>query len=222
MYSITFRTCLVPHFRNCLNKYKVNTKPVIVSNQYLTTDSQAHSVNVQTKDIKWQNVYKGTLGPRIRNLKIVSFMTSGVGLCVQPMLLQKASEIGTSLAATIGVCVITGVFTFITPVLIHLVTRKYVTSVEYNKENDEYMASVLSFFLKPIKVQFKPHHVRLPMSQKLTVTFYAKEYPFFVDPQSFVDVMHYQRILGYDKPYEFNEGPANVCKKPVVKPISKS
>lgn len=92
------------------------------------------------------------LAPRIRNLKIVSFLTSGVGLCIQPMLLQKASEVGSSLAATIGVCTIAGFFTFITPVLIHLVTRKYVTSVEYNEKNDEYIATVISFFLKPKRV----------------------------------------------------------------------
>lgn len=91
------------------------------------------------------------LAPRIRNLKIVSFMTSGVGLCIQPLLLQKASEVGSSLAATIGVCTIAGFFTFITPVLIHLVTRKYVTSLEYNEKNDEYIATVLSFFLQPKK-----------------------------------------------------------------------
>jgi transmembrane protein 70 len=89
------------------------------------------------------------LAPRIRNLKIVSFVTSGMGLLIQPLLLQKASEMGSSLVATIGICTITGFFTFITPVLIHLVTRKYVTSVEYNEKNDEYMATVISFFLKP-------------------------------------------------------------------------
>lgn len=78
-------------------------------------------------------------------------MTSGVGLCVQPMILQKAAEVGSGLAATIGVCVITGFFTFITPVLIHMMTRKYVTSLEYNEKNDEYSATIISFFLKPVK-----------------------------------------------------------------------
>lgn len=89
------------------------------------------------------------LGPRIRSLKIVSFMTSGLGLCVQPLLLQKAAEAGSSLAATIGVCTITGFFTFVTPLLIHLVTRKYVTTLEYNEKKDEYIATVISLFLKP-------------------------------------------------------------------------
>lgn len=108
-------------------------------------------MNAHIKDSEWQNVYKGTLSSRIRNLKIVSFMTSGVGLCVQPMLISKSAELGSSLAATIGVCTITGFFTFITPVLIHLVTKKYVTSLEYNKKNDEYIATVYSFFVRPKK-----------------------------------------------------------------------
>lgn len=110
--------------------------------------STVSQINIHTKDSEWQNVYKGTLSSRIRSLKFVSFMTSGIGLCVQPMLISKSSELGSSLAATIGICTITGIFTFITPVLIHLVTRKYVTSLEYNKITDEYIATIYTFFLQ--------------------------------------------------------------------------
>lgn len=71
-------------------------------------------------------------------------------------------------------------------------------------------------------MQFKPFEVRLPLTQKLTVTFYAKECPLFVDPQAFDDVMHYQRILGYDKPFTFEKEDINVIRKPVVKAANKS
>jgi len=70
-------------------------------------------------------------------------------------------------------------------------------------------------------VHFQVFEVRLPITQKLTVTFYAKGYPLFVDPHAFDDVMHYQRILGYDKPYEFKINDVNVERKPVVKPTNK-
>lgn len=70
-------------------------------------------------------------------------------------------------------------------------------------------------------MQFKTFEVRLPITPKLTITFYAKETPLFVDPDAFEDIIHYQRILGYDKPYEFQNESANVCKKPVVKPANK-
>lgn len=71
-------------------------------------------------------------------------------------------------------------------------------------------------------MQFKTFEVRLPITPKMTITFYAKEQPLFVDPDAFEDIIHYQRILGYDKPYEFQNQSANVCKKPVVKPANKS
>lgn len=60
------------------------------------------------------------------------------------------------------------------------------------------------------------------MTPKLTVTFYVKKCPLFVDPQAFNDVMHYQRILGYDRPYEFVKEPVNVCKKTIVKPVDRN
>ncbi|XP_022161610.1 transmembrane protein 70 homolog, mitochondrial [Myzus persicae] len=224
MYSsIVFRTCRISQFRSCLNKVNIqHPSATAICLKHSSTESKINSINVQTNDAEWKNIYIGTLGPRIRNLKIVSFMTSAVGLCIQPMVIQKAAEVGSSLAATIGVCTIAGFFTFITPILIHLVTRKYVTSIEYNEKNDEYNATTISLFLKPRKIQFKPFEVRLPLTQKLTVTFYAKEFPLFVDPQAFDDVMHYQRILGYDKPFTFEKEDDNVNRKPVVKAANKS
>lgn len=69
-------------------------------------------------------------------------------------------------------------------------------------------------------MNFKTFEVRLPLTPKLTVTFYAKEYPLFVDAQAFDDVTHYQRILGYDKPYEFDDNVSN--RKPVVKAANKN
>lgn len=73
-------------------------------------------------------------------------------------------------------------------------------------------------------MQFKPFEVRLPLTQKLTITFYAKEHPLFVDPHAFDDVMHYQRILGYDKPFTFQkeEEDDDSLRKPVVKAANKS
>lgn len=44
-----------------------------------------------------------------------------------------------------------GIFTFVTPFLIHFVTKKYVTDIVYNPSSSEYTASVYKFF--PIKRQ---------------------------------------------------------------------
>lgn len=45
-----------------------------------------------------------------------------------------------------------GFFTFVTPFLIHWITKKYVTRLEYDHEKDLYSATTLSFFLREKKV----------------------------------------------------------------------
>jgi len=155
MFSMAFRTCHVSSFNNCLRK--INTQyalALVVPHKRLSTESKDQKIKVQTIDSEWKNIYKGMLAPRIRNLKIVSFMTSGVGLCIQPMVIQKAAEVGSSLAATIGVCTIAGFFTFITPLLIHLVTRKYVTSIEYNEKKRRVLCYINFILLKTQKGAF--------------------------------------------------------------------
>ncbi|XP_050522824.1 transmembrane protein 70 homolog, mitochondrial [Daktulosphaira vitifoliae] len=224
MYSNALRSCSFSLVRS--GSYIFQTKHSIVAilnkRSYQSNKSEHTNISVMSKTDDWEQVYSGMLESRIRQLKIVSFMTSGAGLFVQPLLLQKAAEVGSSLAATIGVCTIAGFFTFVTPILIHLVTRKYVTRVDYNNKNDQYLATTISFFLKPKKVLFKTHEVRLPMSQKLTITFYIRNIPLFIDPQAFTDMMHYQRILGYDKPYQLDTEFTNVVNKPVIKAANKS
>ncbi|XP_050435618.1 transmembrane protein 70 homolog, mitochondrial [Adelges cooleyi] len=217
MFSTAIRACSVSYTKKCPSVIRTHQAvTAIISRKYQSTDSKEFNSKTASNG-QWEQIYSGMLESRIRQLKVVSFMTSGAGLFIQPLLLQKAAELNTSLAATIGVCTIAGFFTFVTPMLIHLVTRKYVTRMDYDKTNDQYLATTISFFLQPKKILFKTHEVRLPMSQKLTVTFYTKNTPLFVDPHAFTDVMHYQRILGYDKPYELESEFQDVVTKPVVK-----
>jgi len=41
-----------------------------------------------------------------------------------------------------------GMFTFVTPALIHMFTRKYVFKLQYDEQKDIYKATTLSFFLR--------------------------------------------------------------------------
>ena len=58
-----------------------------------------------------------------------------------------------------AVCGFVGFFTFVTPFLLHLVTKKYVTELHYNSTTDEYIATVISFFLTKKKIIFKTDDV---------------------------------------------------------------
>lgn len=48
-----------------------------------------------------------------------------------------------------------GFFTVVTPLLLHFITKKYVTTVDYNHETGEYCATVYNFFGLPKKVGCK-------------------------------------------------------------------
>lgn len=45
-----------------------------------------------------------------------------------------------------------GFFTLVTPILLHLITKKYVSSMEYDKANDVYVAVTYNFFCVPKEV----------------------------------------------------------------------
>jgi transmembrane protein 70, mitochondrial len=89
----------------------------------------------------------GTLTPQIRAVKVFTLTTSIVGIAAQPVLYEQAVKLGTSTPLIVGICGFVGIFTFITPVLINLITRKYVTEITYNAATGEYTAHTITFFL---------------------------------------------------------------------------
>ena len=80
--------------------------------------------------------------------------SSVVGLLFQPIFVNKMLSYG-SVPVIITASSILGFFTFAVPVLLHLVTRRYVVSMDYNDETSEYTATTISFFLRPKTVSEK-------------------------------------------------------------------
>lgn len=99
-------------------------------------------------------IYEGPLVSKIRLAKLFSLSSSMIGLALQPMLYQKTVEAGTGLAVTIGGAVFLGFFTFVTPVLLHLISRKYVTHLLYNSYTEEFTAFTYNIFLFPVEVSY--------------------------------------------------------------------
>lgn len=98
-------------------------------------------------------IYTGQFKTRIIRVKMFSLMTSAMGLSAQPILLEKGMEIGGKGLATF-LCTLAGVFTFVTPVLLHFVTKKYVIQITHDRETDEYVATTVSLFLMKNEVTF--------------------------------------------------------------------
>ncbi|XP_011180768.2 transmembrane protein 70 homolog, mitochondrial [Zeugodacus cucurbitae] len=154
------------------------------------------------KEVEDVRVYHGSLAPRMKAVKIFSLTTSLAGLAAQPILLEQGLNMGGKPMA-VFLCTFAGFFTFVTPLLLHFITKKYVTEIHYNPKTEEYTATTISLLLFKIKTKFKPEHVKVPEVPGMFTSFLVHDKPLFVDPALFEDPDHYARIMGYDKPVDF-------------------
>lgn len=99
-------------------------------------------------------IYYGTLTPKIRAVKVFSLTTSIVGLLVQPMLIEQGSKLGGT-PMVIFLCGFAGFFTFVTPLFLHFITKKYVSEIHYNAAQQQYTATTISFLLMKNEVRSK-------------------------------------------------------------------
>ncbi|KAG4071029.1 hypothetical protein HA402_001466 [Bradysia odoriphaga] len=165
-----------------------------IGRQNSTSSSQPEGTN---------QIYFGTLTPKIRAVKVLSLTTSIVGLAAQPTLIERSSELGGT-SIVILVCSFVGFFTFVTPLVLHFITKKYVTEINYDSTKDEYTATTLSLFLTRKETKFQIKDVRVPEVAGMFTTFFAKDRPLFVDVELFTDPSHYVKMMGYDKPIDFH------------------
>ncbi|XP_052894581.1 transmembrane protein 70 homolog, mitochondrial [Anopheles moucheti] len=200
------RTQLVVSFANRSCAFQRRYDSVTPVRTLFSTTTRAASVPDSAKPVKEDNltdrIYYGSLTPQIRAVKVFSLATSIGGIVAQPILLEQASKVG-GMPMIVAVCGFAGFFTFVTPILLHLVTKRYITDLHYDPTNQQYTATTITFFLQREKTQFKVEDVTVPEVGGLFTTFLVKNKAFFVDPQLFPDPTHYIKIMGYDKPIDF-------------------
>lgn len=156
----------------------------------------------------WKNFLSGSLSKNIKSVKVFSLTTSFAGVIAQPMLYDQATKIGQSMPLTAAICGMVGFFTFVTPFLLHVITKKYVTELFYDPVNKEYIAEIITFFLTRQRIHFKVEDVEVPDVPGMFTSFIVKPksgkpVALFVDPKLFDDPTHYIKIMGYDKPIDF-------------------
>lgn len=171
-------------------------------------------------------IYSGNFRSRIIRVKLFSLSTSVLGIVAQPVLLKHGMEIGgKGLAAFL--CTLAGIFTFVTPVLLHFITKKYVIKITHDPKTDEYVATTVSFWLMKnevkitatfssmpdsfiwlpfiLQTKFKIEDIKIPEIETMFTTFTVgpEKIPLLVDATDFTDTHHFARFMGYDKPVEF-------------------
>ncbi|XP_015594989.1 transmembrane protein 70 homolog, mitochondrial isoform X1 [Cephus cinctus] len=160
-----------------------------------------------------EQIYYGTLSTQIRNIKLFSLVTSISSISVQPLLIQRVAE-SDSIATTIGVCAFVGFFAFVTPLLLHIVTKRYITHLYYDNDRKKYIAITYTLFLQKKKTEFTPDDVYVPDITGMFTTCLINKKPFFFDMRFFSDMGHYKKIMGYDKPIDFKLGTLESDKSP--------
>lgn len=130
--------------------HTIQSNPIISPSVYQKNFCRQNSTSTSQTTSKNQ-IYLGPLTPKIRAVKVFSLSTSVIGIGAQPLLIDKASQLGGT-SIVILVCSFVGFFTFITPLVLHFITKKYVTEINYDAVKDEYTATTLSIFLRKKEV----------------------------------------------------------------------
>ncbi|CAG9094307.1 unnamed protein product [Plutella xylostella] len=204
--------------RFCLKNSLTPTSPVLkscfgkeVTSQWSVTgvtkyaNLTRHFASKTSENSKLERVYYGILTPQIKGVKVFSLSSSVLGLFAQPIILREASNIG-STSLIVAMCTVVGFFTFVTPLMLHFITKKYVTEIHYDPDTSIYKATTISFFLIPKQLSFKTDDVEVPDVPGMFTTMKAKGVPLFIEARHFNNPLHYAKIMGYDKPMDFKLG----------------
>ncbi|XP_062285106.1 transmembrane protein 70, mitochondrial [Scomber scombrus] len=165
------------------------------SSRCLSTTSHSEEGNL---------IYTGSLGSAVRGVKMFSYTTSGASLFLMPQILFKTGVGVQSVALQAAFCGVIGFFTFLTPVLLHVITKGYVIRLYHNPDTDTYTAVTYSVFLTEKKTVFHQKEVRIPAVSKMFTTFYADKAGLLVNPDLFLLSQDYNHLMGYDKPFSFH------------------
>ncbi|XP_059718381.1 transmembrane protein 70, mitochondrial isoform X1 [Haemorhous mexicanus] len=144
-------------------------------------------------------VYKGNLAKTVLGVKFFSYSTSIFNLFMMPYIMLKSGIGVESLLVQAAFYGLIGIFTFVTPVTLHLLTKGYVIRLYYKDEVDTYTAITYNAILAEKATVFHQKDVKIPDISKMFTTFYAKTKSMLVNPTLFPNPQDYNHLMGYDK-----------------------
>ncbi|XP_011879215.1 PREDICTED: transmembrane protein 70 homolog, mitochondrial [Vollenhovia emeryi] len=165
-----------------------------------------HNANSNTENCEKAvgriEIYYGPLTRQVKVLKLFTLLTSSSCLAVQPFLYLKATDTD-NIGVLLGMFAFFGFLAITTPLLIHSVTKKYITRLYYDAKEDVYIADTYNLFARTSQLTFTPKDVTVPDVAGIFTNCSIKNMPFLLDKKFFHDNDHYIRVMGYDKPIDF-------------------
>lgn len=143
-------------------------------------------------------MYVGPLSFLVKGVKAFSVSTSILALGLQPYLLLHTQGHATGTLLALGT--VMGFFIFCTPLLIHFITKKYVTDIYYKAETGVFTATTYNFFVQRKRLTFTPEDVSVPVVPGMFTTIHVKGRPLFLEQSLFRSKQAYIKMMGYDKP----------------------
>lgn len=146
-----------------------------------------------------QLVYEGSLTRTVRGVKLFSLSTSSLGLAIQVMVYLKMSHESQSASWVLVFGGSIATIVLMSPLLLHYMTKRYVTRVYFEPESRTFTTWSLTLFNRKRVTTFKAEDVVLPSVRSPFTTFTVAGRPFFIDPLSFKDIAIFEHLVGYDK-----------------------
>ena len=150
-------------------------------------------------------IYVGKLSTMVRYIKAFSVSTSVVGIGVQPFIFNAANQFPTILKVAMGGFM--SFFIFLSPLLLHLITKRYVINMYYNRKTDRFTLSTYTFFVYRKDTTFTNADVEVLNVPAMFTNLKVNNVPLLVDPASFTDRQAYIRLMSYDKPMDWELPP---------------
>ncbi|XP_032875176.1 transmembrane protein 70, mitochondrial [Amblyraja radiata] len=149
-------------------------------------------------------IYAGNLAKAVFGVKFFSYSTSIFSCCMMPYIILQTGLGVQSPLLQAAFCGIIGFFTFLSPTVLHFLTKGYVIRLYHSAETDSYTAITYNILLLQKKTIFHQKDVKVPGVSRMFTTFYANEKSMLVNPVLFWHPNDYNHLMGYDQPFSFN------------------
>jgi hypothetical protein len=181
--------------------------PIIDNNSIKHFDNQS-SINTKRENLRenllGKLVYIGKLDKSFKAAKSLSLASSIGGAICYPIMLPKILE-ETSIFLAIGYTIISATFILLTPSLIQLISKRYLTSLYYHEQTGQFTGFYKNFFMIERQIKFRAEDVEVPPITGMFTSMLIKKQPYFINHEDFYDKQILMKMLGYDKEFDFSK-----------------
>ncbi|CAF0819282.1 unnamed protein product [Adineta steineri] len=168
-------------------------------------DSHLTKREILRQDFLGKLVYTGKLDKPFRAAKSLSLASSLGGAICYPIMLPKILAETSSIFMAIGYTIISATFVLLTPSLLQFISKRYLTSLYYHEQRDEFTGFYKNFFMMERQIKFRPEDVQVPPITGMFTSMLIKNQPFFINHDDFYDKPILMKMLGYDKEFDFSK-----------------